>query len=204
MSSLLLHDSAIVYKSDISKHEIQSTPYCPIWSFFAMGSESNLGRGRHYDINMSRRTRKSMLNLHVTPQIPETDVSIEEFQQLIPNEEGRESHSLSGDCEDSADRKSLKELINGDASVAKMEPEDHDEPRGRSSLSQHFTEEEKQLQLQLVRSKQGQDHGGDGLRLKGMVSRCAKVLSHLIKHRGNRRPIIGSSKKLVLRLPDPN
>ncbi|GLT80658.1 hypothetical protein SLA2020_520850 [Shorea laevis] len=105
-----------------------------------MGSEYK----RHYDITMSKRTRKP-LNLEDVPH----------------------------------------------ASIQKEETSG-EESRGRSSLGHHFTQEEKQLQVQVVK-KQHQDG-----KFKGMMSRYAKVLSHMIKVK--REPRIGSQKKHLLRL----
>jgi len=62
-------------------------------------------------------------------------------------------------------------------------PQELVKQKSRSSLGQHFTEEEKQLQLV---TKQQQE-GVRGLKLKRMVSRYAKVLSHLIKVKGDSR-----------------
>lgn len=136
------------------------------------------------------------MNLQGFPQNPERDVTGKEFRHLITSEEQMEYYPLGEDC---ADCKSLKDIISGEATITKMGPGD-EEHKVSSSLSQHFTKEENQLRLQLVRSKQGHCHGTEGLKVKGMVSNCVKVLSHLIKHRGNRCPTTGSKKKLVLHL----
>lgn len=75
------------------------------------------------------------------------------------------------------DHRSLKQLMNGNGNGKSKE-----ENRGRNSLGEHFTEEEKQQQqqqqqqLQLVKTQQHKS-----IKFKGMVSRYAKVLSHLIK-----------------------
>ncbi|CDP07658.1 unnamed protein product [Coffea canephora] len=74
-------------------------------------------------------------------------------------------------------KKSLKQLIGG------------------RSLSQHFSQEEPQLQLVV---KQHDQEGLSGLKFTRMVSRYAKALSHLIKLK--RKQQMGLYKKPVLPL----
>ncbi|KAK8641635.1 hypothetical protein V6N13_011021 [Hibiscus sabdariffa] len=119
-----------------------------------MGSESK----PHYDITLSKRTRKPLNN----PQ--------------QPNPNGKESEN--------EDRKSLKQLINGDETGG---------GGSATSLGRHFSEEEQHLQL--VKKNQPCNNG---VKLKGMMSRYAKVLSHLVKVK--REPGLGSKKKHLLRL----
>ncbi|KVI00615.1 uncharacterized protein LOC112520455 [Cynara cardunculus var. scolymus] len=64
-----------------------------------------------------------------------------------------------------------------------------EEAECRSSLGERFTEEDKEHQLVVKHEK-----GHDGVSLKKMVSRCAKMWGHLIKVKG------GSRKKRVLHL----
>ncbi|KAI3683093.1 hypothetical protein L1987_83593 [Smallanthus sonchifolius] len=59
----------------------------------------------------------------------------------------------------------------------------------KNSLGGHFTEEDKERQLVVKHEK-----GLDGVSLKKMVSRCAKMWGHMIKIKG------GSRKKRVLQL----
>ena len=87
---------------------------------------------------------------------------------ISPKSEGEEN-----------DRKSLKQLIDGDEMKASDEA-----CRVKSSLGEHLVVEgeegkgkEEKLQLQIV----GVQHQKEGLKLKKMVSRYAKVLGHLIK-----------------------
>ncbi|GMI92005.1 hypothetical protein like AT2G31930 [Hibiscus trionum] len=123
-----------------------------------MGSECNQSKP-HYDITLSKRTRKPLNN----PQQPNTN--------------GKDS--------DNEDRKSLKQLINGDetgGATATSLP-----------LGRHFSDEEQHLQL--VKKNQPFNNG---VKLKGMMSRYAKVLSHLVKVK--REPGLGSKKKHLLRL----
>ncbi|XP_044489491.1 uncharacterized protein LOC123213925 [Mangifera indica] len=128
-----------------------------------MGSQCNPTKPR-FDITMSRRTRKPIFNL---------DDPTSSVDQV----------------EEDNDHKSLKQLINRDETSKKKNAE---ESKGRNSLGEHFTEEEKQLQLVKLQQQKG-------VKLKGMVNRYVKVLSHLIKV--NRDPrTIGSTKKPLLRL----
>ncbi|XVF75044.1 hypothetical protein PTKIN_Ptkin13bG0157500 [Pterospermum kingtungense] len=161
-----------------------------------MGSQCDPSK-RFYDITMSKRTRKPILDLqennnnnnHTSPspaaasskwdvQVPlKTIASV--FDQSSPRT-GDQHHQ---EELESDHRKSLKQLINGDENGKEIISSS-----GRSSLSHHFTEEEKQLQ---VVKKNQQDNSG--VKLKGMMSRYAKVLSHLV--RVKREPHIGSRKK---------
>ncbi|KAE8688800.1 VPS54 isoform 1 [Hibiscus syriacus] len=121
------------------------------------GSECNQNKP-HYDITLSKRTRKPPSS---HPQQPNTN--------------DKESEN--------EDRKSLKQLINGDETGG-----------GTTSLGRHFSEEEQQLQL----VKKNHQYNNNGVKLKGMMSRYAKVLSHLVKVK--RDPGLGSKKKHLLRL----
>lgn len=165
-----------------------------------MGSQCDPSK-RHYDITMSKRTRKPISdhlqeaninnnNNHTKWDIPlKTIASL--FDQSSPKKGDHHGGQVAAEeLEESDHRKSLKQLIHGDESAA----------GGRSSLSHHFTEEEKQQQqLQLVKSTNQQGHNNNGgVKFKGMMSRYAKVLSHLVKVK--REPHIGSRKKRLLRL----
>ncbi|XWS20711.1 hypothetical protein CRYUN_Cryun31cG0126200 [Craigia yunnanensis] len=95
-----------------------------------MGSECSPSK-RHYDITMSRRTRKPM-----------------KLQDINPLKEELES-----------DRKSLNQLINGDENAkAELSRSGSRRSSSTTSLSHHFTEEEKQLQL--VKKNHQQDNNG--------------------------------------------
>lgn len=131
-----------------------------------MGSGCNESK-HHYDISMSKRTRRPSkvqdADQNSSTGSPGNDAPV----KAVVDEGDESSPSIVGDAEEKYDRKkSLKQLI-----------------KSRSSLGQHFTEEEKQLQLV---TKQQQE-GVQGLKLKRMVSRYAKVLSHLIKVKGDSR-----------------
>ena len=115
---------------------------------------------------MSKRTRR--------PSVQDADQNYSTTaRDIAPVKRGESSPStvLAGEAEESDRKMSLKQLI-----------------KSRSSLGQHFTEEEKQLQLV---TKQQQE-GVQGLKLKRMVIRYAKVLSHLIKAKGDsqKKPIL--------------
>jgi hypothetical protein len=129
------------------------TPILLCFSHFctAMGSDCNPSK-HHYDITMSKRTRRP-IKVQDSSQISTPSPPRKE-KEVVDEGDDQSSHS-----EDN-DRKSLKQLINS-----------------RSSLGQHFTAEEKQLQI--VTKKQ--QEGVQGLKLKKLVSRYAKVLSHMIK-----------------------
>ena len=97
------------------------------------------------------------------------------------------SPKSAGDEGEENDRKSLKQLIEGDGKPKVVSGDEVG--KGRSSLEEHFTEGEKQLQIVKVQQKEGLH----GLKLKKMVSRYAKVLSHLMKK--NRDSSLRESKK---------
>ncbi|CAN4077058.1 unnamed protein product [Withania somnifera] len=121
-----------------------------------MESECNLPRKLRYDISMSKRTRKTVLNIKEegikSLQHPDEDQLINSDMNVEQQGKGVISN------EDEDQRKSLKQLIEG---------------RG-TSLGHHFTEEERQLQMVVKQPE-------NGVKFKQMVSRYAKVLSHMIK-----------------------
>ncbi|GMN64134.1 hypothetical protein TIFTF001_033224 [Ficus carica] len=126
------------------------------------------GDKQHYDITMSRRTRR--------PQKVRDE-----------NENPSPPRGVAHEGEEN-DRKSLKELIDGDGKAKAVSGGDED-VKGRSSLGQRLTEGEKQLQLVGVQQRDGLN----GLKLKKLVSRYAKVLGYLMKK--NRDPSLRDSKK---------
>ncbi|AES66079.2 hypothetical protein MtrunA17_Chr2g0309081 [Medicago truncatula] len=144
---------------------------------------------RHYDITMSRRTRKQQSLANEKPiskvETPK-DVSLE---TTIPEvKEGNENN---------IDHKSLKQLIVGEEkeSTKKCSSSDEGESKGRNSLGEHFTEEEKQLQLVRMQQKDNLQ----GLKFKKLVRRYAKVLGHMMKSK--RDPHLGDAgKKPVFKL----
>lgn len=141
-----------------------------------MESECNFSR-RRYDITMSKRTRKPSM--------------MDEAPAKGSEREREEENSIPGiDEREWKDRKSLEDLINKEEKG--IVSNSSDEKVRRNSLDQHFHEEEKQLQM-VVRPPR--EEGGDGVKLKGMVSRYMKVLSHMIKVKH-----LGPRKKQHLRL----
>lgn len=123
-----------------------------------MGSECNcLPQTPHYDIKMSKRTRKP-LNLEGEANQWATNSCSYEGKGTQEEEENEEDkRSKRSDEEQENDhKKSLKQLI-----------------EGRSSLGKHFTEEEKQLQVVVKQHEENLD----GLKLGKM----ARFLSSLIK-----------------------
>ena len=180
-----------------------------------MGSERcNIPCKPRYDITMSRRTRKPFMNFEEANRNP-TTVSTEEerdAKDVAVHDKETESFPATDDVEE--DRKSsLKQLIIDNAGNQESEPTKLvlQETRGvddenierklsgsRNSLGQHFKGEEKQLQL--VTMKQAKE-GIEGVKLKGMVGRYVKVLSHLIRIKRDTRMNNGSRKKSLLRLP---
>lgn len=98
---LLLH---FITKKSLTMSENQTTS-----ETISSAMETEIWRRRHYDINMSRRTRKPTFNLH----------------QLIQKEEGN------GRVEESSDRKSLKQLIHGDHGRSSLEQHFNAEEDGK-------------------------------------------------------------------------
>lgn len=155
-----------------------------------MGSESSdpSPRKRHFDITMSKRTRKQPLNFELVEDSYHIPLKVKDAS----DEQGK--GEVDGGQENiNIDHKSLKQLIiNGNENLSKVNTATGEESRGgsRNSLGEHFTEEEKQLQHQLVNKQQ--QNSMQGVKLKGMVNRYVKVLSHLIKVRRigsrNKRP----------------
>lgn len=141
------------------------------------------GDKQHYDITMSRRTRR--------PQKVRDE-----------NENPSPPRGVAHEGEEN-DRKSLKELIDGDGKTKAVSGGDEDvkgrsskavsggdeDVKGRSSLGQRLTEGEKQLQLVGVQQRDSLN----GLKLKKLVSRYAKVLGYLMKK--NIDPSLRDSKK---------
>ncbi|KAJ4970873.1 hypothetical protein NE237_003972 [Protea cynaroides] len=104
-----------------------------------------------------------------------------------------QSDNASGDSsEDVSDHRSLKlkELMTN----VEGKQKNGNGNQGDNSLGHHFIEEEKQLQL--VTKLQEDRPGGD--KMRAIISRYVKVLSRLIRVKGDRR--LGSGKKPVLRL----
>ncbi|KAM1589723.1 hypothetical protein ACFX10_028586 [Malus domestica] len=163
------------------------------------GSECSINK-RCYDITMSRRTRKSSFNYNVQEGIsiptPAPALALKKF--LDENGDGGDQSSPSPSPspskvenedhpENGYDRKILKQLINGDERARAVIKLGNEGSTGRSSLGQHFTEEEKGKNLQLVKKQQRAEESlQGGMKLKKLVSRCAKVFGHLVIVRSDR------------------
>ncbi|XP_020224542.1 uncharacterized protein LOC109806521 [Cajanus cajan] len=148
---------------------------------------------RHYDITMSRRTRKQFPlqgNDHkpisaMDHDAKTKDATVEKTAQTIAEVKG------GGE----SDHKSLKQLIIGDDDQEAKKGGNSDERSkgSRNSLGEHFSEDH----LQLVRMQQKENL--QGLKFKKLVRRYAKVLGHLMK--AKRDPHLGdSAKKPVFKL----
>ncbi|KAL0006591.1 hypothetical protein SO802_008093 [Lithocarpus litseifolius] len=142
----------------------------------AMESDYNSGK-RHYDITMSKRTRRPTNSSQIY-SAPVSPCDIPFPGKAVVNELGEDESSSHSE---ESDRKSLKQLI-----------------KSRGSLSQHFTAEENQLQIVTKQQKEEGVHD-DGVKLKKMVSRYAKFLSRLIKVKRD-LPKGGESRKKPLLL----
>ncbi|KAH8499275.1 hypothetical protein H0E87_017978 [Populus deltoides] len=187
-----------------------------------MGSDrgNNIPRKPRYDITMSRRTRKPLMNLKETNQNPTTGAPREgNAAEDVGHDRGADS-VLKKECghEEGESRKSsLKQLImkinagNEESEVSRLlvgetrvgDNENIDSKLllgGKNSLGQHFKGEEKQ-QLQLVVTRKQAKEGMEGLKLKGMVGRYVKMVSHLIRVKRDTHINNGSRKKPLLRLP---
>ncbi|KAK6263649.1 hypothetical protein QQP08_020255 [Theobroma cacao] len=156
-----------------------------------MGSHCNPSK-RHYDITLSKRTRKPLDLQEANGTSNIASSKWDNPLKIFPRKAADDDDDDEDEGEESSDHKSLKQLINGDGGEAE---ETSCRLSGRSSLGQHFNQEEKQLQL--VKKNQ-QDGVYGGVKLKGMMSRYAKVLSRLVK--AKREPRLGSNKKHLLRL----
>ncbi|KAA8520309.1 hypothetical protein F0562_014565 [Nyssa sinensis] len=128
---------------------------------------------------MSKRTRKP-LNLEKEAN-QKACSSEKESPPKDVNEYSEEK--TSDEAEDNNDHKSLKQL---------MIKGNEEGNKGRSSLGQHFTEEEKQKLKQIQVVVKQHEEVRDGVKFKRMVNRYAKVLSHLIKKKPVPRLTISS------------
>ncbi|XP_052194178.1 uncharacterized protein LOC127802421 [Diospyros lotus] len=145
-----------------------------------MGSEYNPASKAHYDISLSKRTRKPLSDLQKEVR---SSGSPEKGSPNSEEEEEEEEEKAGGkEAREETEHKSLKQLI-----------------RERSPLGRHFTEDQDQdnldqndkaqqkRQLQLVVVKQREeDLDLDGVKLKKLVGRYARVLSRLIKVKSKR------------------
>ncbi|KAK7271624.1 hypothetical protein RJT34_27676 [Clitoria ternatea] len=145
---------------------------------------------RPYDITMSRRTRKqSPCPVQGNDQKPKSvvdDVITTKDVVRVMNAEVKEGGGGGGGGE--SDHKSLKQLIIGD-DAKKV---------SRNSLGEHFSEEEKQQHLQIVRMQQKDNI--QGLNFKKLVRRYAKVLGHLMKAKRDPHNLGDAAKKPVFKL----
>ncbi|KAH7570723.1 hypothetical protein JRO89_XS05G0166900 [Xanthoceras sorbifolium] len=132
-----------------------------------MGSECNPSK-RRYDISMSKRTRKPLnmeysygnRTMEMGSSKRETPDDLKGVvDDEVDQEEEEEENDLKGvddaevdQIEEENDHKSLKQLINSDE---KSKVKTSEESRGRNSLGEHFTKEEKQLQLVKTQQQKG-------------------------------------------------
>ncbi|CAL0326320.1 unnamed protein product [Lupinus luteus] len=148
---------------------------------------------RNYDITMSRRTRKQSFQVHVGNEEPPPPIS--EIVNTTKDDTSLQNsvlHEVKEDENKNNDHKSLKQLIIGDEKDAIIKCNISDEgggKGGRNSLSEHFNEEEKNLQLVRVQQKDNIQ----GMKFKKLVRRYAKVLGHLMK--AKRDPHLGEPGK---------
>ncbi|XP_042480540.1 RNA polymerase-associated protein CTR9 homolog [Macadamia integrifolia] len=163
-----------------------------------MGSpqSENSSTGSGEDFSLDPKDTRSSSSKGVDENEDTTNPrSLEELMKPIEGTDGQgivlgspqSENPSTGSNEDVSDHRSLKLkelMINVEG----------DQKNGNNSLGHHFIEEEKQLQL--VTKQQGERAGG--VKMRGIVSRYVKVLSHLIRVKGDKR--LGSQKKRVLRL----
>ncbi|KAK7323889.1 hypothetical protein VNO77_27389 [Canavalia gladiata] len=152
---------------------------------------------RHYDITMSRRTRKQASmpiqgNEKSKSMVDDVTTKVETSKKITSTSVIKEG--------DENGHKSLKQLIirddNKDEKKGSVGNDERGKGSSRNSLGEHFTEEEKQ-HLQLVRMQQKDNL--QGLKFKKLVRRYAKVLGHLMK--AKRDPHLGdATKKPVFKL----
>lgn len=179
-----------------------------------MASEAALGKHRHYDPSMSKRTRKPQV---VEKVFPDQDVELPRYCNSINGssvsslnlddelvKDSNDVHQLSlgaldlGDelQKDSNDvhRSSLKELMNEGTGLEKVTDTKTDVGDEVCSEMQEAAVSKDKNSLALVSMK---GEGVVGVKTGGMVSRYVKVLSHLIKVKR------GSKKKTVPGLLKP-
>ncbi|KAL2945751.1 hypothetical protein AAZX31_U032300 [Glycine max] len=145
---------------------------------------------RHYDITMSRRTRKQQQQQQQQFPVQGNEKTKSEMDDEATTPKDVHVHLealIIGDD----DHKEAKKKGNNNNNNNDNNSDDHE--RGgkggsRNSLGEHFTEEEKQHNLQLVRMQQNKDNL-QGLKFKKLVRRYAKVLGHLMK--AKRDPHLG-------------
>nr|GEV45978.1 hypothetical protein [Tanacetum cinerariifolium] len=135
-----------------------------------MGNESNPNKP-HYDISMSRRTRRAQSRALFGEKVSALPLKVDEDDKKVEQE---------------IEEEKIKNQF-----IEFFREKEEDEEESRSSLGARFTEEDKQDQHQLVVKH---EKGHDGASLKKMVRRCAKVWGNMIKIKG------GSRKKRVLQL----
>ncbi|KAL3537273.1 hypothetical protein ACH5RR_000639 [Cinchona calisaya] len=137
-----------------------------------MGSECSPYK-LHYDLSMSKRTRKPS---NIKEEDDQSSLHEEHPLEFLNGEKEKGSTSFS---EAQENKKSLRQLIGG------------------RSLSQHFSEEEKQFQL-IVKQRHDPEEVLKNLKFKRIVSRYAKIFSHFVKLK--RKPEMALHKKPVLQL----
>lgn len=167
-----------------------------------MGSECNPNK-RHYDLSMSRRTRKSTTSsANSSDQNGEFEDSADQNGELVDSADqivelvgsGDQNGELEGSVlptgeEDVVEhRKTLMALMDGEGKVRLGQR------KQRNSLGHYFMEEGRQLALS---TKKGESL--EGAKLSGMVSHYLKLLNHMIKVK-KRDSRFGSSKRAIVQL----
>ncbi|XP_019455309.1 PREDICTED: uncharacterized protein LOC109356443 [Lupinus angustifolius] len=143
---------------------------------------------RNYDITMSRRTRKQSLQVQASNEKP-PPIPME--TRVLPELKEDQNENV---------HKSLKKLTIGDEkdAIIHCSSDEGEGKRGsNNSLGEHFIEEEKHLQLVRMQQKDNLQ----GMKLKKLVRRYAKVLGQLMK--AKRDPHLGESGKKTLSSDHP-
>ncbi|KAM1018029.1 hypothetical protein ACFX2C_039697 [Malus domestica] len=152
------------------------------------GRECSINK-RCFDITMSRRTRKSPFNHNVEGGISIPAPASAPAPAPAPALALKSFRDGNGDGEDQSSPLPSPSKEN-----------DKEGSTGRSSLGQHFTEEGNRKHLQLVKKQQKAEESlQGGVKLKKLVSRCAKVLGHLVKVRSD--PTLREPRKLKAAVP---
>ncbi|KAM1026724.1 hypothetical protein ACFX2A_040572 [Malus domestica] len=151
------------------------------------GGECSINK-RCFDITMSRRTRNSSFNHNVEGGISIPAPAPAPAPAPDPALALKSFRDGNGDGEDQS------------SPLPSPSKENGKEGSTGSSLGQHFTEEGNSKHLQLVKKQQKAEESlQGGVKLKKLVSRCAKVLGHLVKVRSD--PTLREPGKLKAAVP---
>ena len=136
-----------------------------------------------FDITKSKRTRRPFH--YLAEKVHEEDIDIAANSAFQDSDDQKDNHQIQKN-----DHLKLKQFINADSKAKEKSGEDD---QGRALLSEHFANEN---QLQLV-VKQNKDRA-QGLKLRKIIKRYVKALSHLVKVKHDHQ--VGALKKPVLSL----